>query len=112
MDTYTGRVPAISVDRFSHMLETIYDAAMDATKWGRCFEEVCNEFSANYASLIVRRSAPTREDSLIFSGSADRRIVDRRNPHLAQSPFSALPVDMVVTNGDMLSDADWRASSY
>lgn len=112
VDTYTGRVPAISVDRFSHMLETIYDAATDATKWGRCFEEICNGFSANYASLIVRQSTPTREDSLIFSGSADRRIVDRRNPHLAQSPFSALPVDMVVTNGDMLSDADWRASSY
>ncbi|MFD1561154.1 LuxR family transcriptional regulator [Paraburkholderia silviterrae] len=112
VDTYTGRTPSILVDRFSHLLEMIYDAALDARKWRGCIEEICYEFSANYASLVIRQSPTLQEDSVIFSGSADRRIVDLRNPHLAQSPFSALPVDRLVTNSDMCPEAQWRASSY
>ncbi|WP_156992212.1 hypothetical protein [Paraburkholderia oxyphila] len=61
---------------------------------------------------FIRQSPTLQEGSVIFSGSADRRIVDLRNPHLALSPFSALPVGMLVTNGDLFPEAQWRASSH
>lgn len=112
VDVYTRQTPSISIDRFSYLLGLIYDAALDTGKWVRCFEEVCSAFSANYASLIVRPSAPVEAMSLIFSGSDDRRLLDQHNPHLALSPFSGLPLDKLATIGDMLSDAEWRGSAY
>lgn len=112
VDVYTRHAPSISVDRFSHLLGLIYDAALDAKKWVRCFEELCGAFSANYVSLIVRPSLPVEEAGLIFSGSEDRRLLDTNNPHLALSPFTGLPLDKLVTIGDMLSEAEWRSSVY
>lgn len=112
VDVYTRQTPSISLDRFSHLLGMIYDAAVDTAKWVRCFEEVCGAFGANYVSLIVRPSATTEETGLILSGSDDRHLAQTHNPHLALSPFSALPLDKLFTIGDMLSEAEWRASTY
>jgi DNA-binding CsgD family transcriptional regulator/PAS domain-containing protein len=112
VDTYTRQTSSISLDRFSHLLGMIYDAALDTAKWVRCFEELCGAFDANYVSLIVRPSAPAEQTDLIFSGSDDRRLINSHNPHLALSPFSTLPLDKLVTIGDLLSDSEWRASAY
>ncbi|CAG9261615.1 helix-turn-helix transcriptional regulator [Paraburkholderia unamae] len=111
-DVYNWQAPSISVDRFSHLLGMIYESALDTAKWVRCFEEVCNEFSANYVSLIVQQSVPTKEEGLIFSGSDDRRLIQQHNPHLSLSPFRGLPLDKLVTIGDMLSEAEWRSTTY
>lgn len=111
-DVYNWQAPSISVDRFSYLLGMIYEAALDTAKWVRCFEEVCNEFSANYVSLIVQQSVPTKEEGLIFSGSDDRRLIQQHNPHLSLSPFRGLPLDKLVTIGDMLSEAEWRSTTY
>lgn len=106
-----GLTQAMTIDRFSHLLGLIYDAALQPERWPRCFEEICGVFSANYVSLIVRPSR-TGADGLIYSGADDRRSVATNNPYQALSPFTGLPRDRVVTIGDLLTEAEWRASAY
>ncbi|GAB3628280.1 helix-turn-helix transcriptional regulator [Pandoraea terrae] len=110
-DALPQQAPAITVDRFGELLGLIYDAALEPARWTRCFEEICTEFSANYVSLIVRRGTPEGL-GLIFSGAGDRRVIQGGNPYHALSPFSALPLNKLVTIGDLLSEAEWRASPY
>lgn len=106
-----GQTPAMTIDRFSYLLGLVYDAAIAPERWPRCFEEICGVFAANYVSLIVRTgSAGT--GGLIYSGADDRRHVANHHPCPGLSPFTGLPLDKVVTIGDLLTDAEWRASAY
>jgi DNA-binding CsgD family transcriptional regulator len=101
----------MTIDRFSHLLGLIYEAALEPGRWSRCFEEICTVFSANYVSLIVRADRPGA-DGLIYSGADDRRSVANHNPYQALSPFTGLPLDKVMTIGDLLTETEWRASAY
>lgn len=102
--------PSISIDRFSQLLSVIYDAALETERWARCLEELRREFKANYVSLIVRPG--TNSDlGLIVSASGERKVMPH-NPLIAASPFSGLPPDRVVTEADILSEPEWRASAY
>lgn len=101
----------LSLDRFSRLLETIYEAALDPAGWVTCLEEVRRELDGNYASLIVRPG--TADDlGLIVSAAGEGRSIDPGNPNLSISPFTGMPPDQLVTIGDVLSEADWRASPY
>lgn len=105
-----ARAP-ISVDRFSQIVALIYDATLDNKAWGECLEQLRRELGGNYVSLIVR--AGSGDDlGLIVSAAGDRRVVDPHNPYLAISPFTGLPPDKLVTIGDILPEAEWRASQY
>lgn len=108
----SGQTTALTIDRFSQLLGLIYDAAREPERWPKCFEELCGVFSANYVSLIVR-VARSGSDGLIYSGADNRRnVAANYDPILALSPFSGLPLDKVVTIGDVLSEPEWRASAY
>lgn len=98
-----------NLDRFGEVLGRIYEAAIDSTEWVRCLEEIRIEFGANFASLIVRRGMGV-DLGLIVSASGGRPLSEQNS--LATSPFQDLPPDRIVTLGEILSDADWRASSY
>lgn len=106
-----GQTPAMTIDRFSALLGLIYDAAVAPERWPRCFEEICSAFSANYVSLIVR-AGKAGATGLIYSGADDRRNVANHHPYPALSPFTGLPLDKVATIGDLLTEAEWRASAY
>jgi DNA-binding CsgD family transcriptional regulator len=97
-------------DRFDHVLGQIYQAAIDSTQWARCLEEIRIEFEANFSSLIVRRGAGV-DIGLIVSASGGVPLSDDHT-FVATSPFQNLPLDKVVTLGEILSDADWRKSDY
>ena len=101
----------INFDRFSQMLGLIYEAAMDSSQWTRCLESIRNEFDANFASLIVRAGGGS-DLGLIVSASGGVPIPGNSNPLIEISPFSNLPVDRLVTMGDILSESDWRATTY
>ncbi len=101
----------INFDRFSQMLGLIYEAAMDSSQWTRCLESIRNEFDANFASLIVRAGGGS-DLGLIVSASGGVPIPGNNNPLIEISPFSNLPVDRLVTMGDILSESDWRATTY
>lgn len=103
-------IPGISIDRFSQLLALIYDGALEADRWSRCLEELRREFKSNYVSLIVRPGTSS-DLGLIVSAAGERKVMPH-NPMIAASPFAGLPPDRVVTESDILSESEWRASAY
>lgn len=112
-DTPFAVPDGLSFDRFSHIVDTIYESAVDPTRWTDCLEAIRLALSGTYASLIVRMGSGSAEDTgLIVWTSRDKRNIDPSNQYLSFSPFTGMPPDRLVTTGDVLSDADWRTSSY
>lgn len=102
---------SLSTKFLSHILGAIYDAALDEAGWVTCLESVRKIFGANYASLIVRTE--TSDDiGLIVSAGNDQPNLDPGNPYIAMSPFTGMKPDQLVTIGDVLSETEWRASTY
>lgn len=101
----------LSLDRFSRMLDSVYEAALDPAGWTNCLELVRCELAGNYASLIVRPGSAD-DIGMIVSNSHEQRSMALGNPYIMFSPFTGMPSDRLVTIPDVLSDADWRASSY
>ena len=95
----------------SHILGSIYDAALDEKGWVFCLELLRKVLRADYASLIVRTE--TVDDiGLIVSAGNDQPNIDPGNPYIAMSPFAGIPPDQLLTRGEMVSDNEWRASTY
>jgi PAS domain S-box-containing protein len=120
MDSETAALQEISPDTsfgektpdfLSHILGAIYDAALDEAGWVACLESIRAIFSANYASLIVRKE--TVDDvGLIVSAGRDQPNIDPGNPFISMSPFAGLKPDTLVTLRDVISEEDWRESTY
>ena len=106
----TERGP-ITLDRFSHILDTLYEAALNPEGWEECLETVRAELQGNFASLIVR-TVTADDTGLIVSVGEGRRGIDPQTPNLSVSPFTGMMPDRLVTIGDVLSEAEWRASAY
>jgi len=102
---------SMSLDFLSHILGAIYDAALDEAGWVKCLEAVRTELAANYASLIVRTET-TNDIGLIVSAGNDQPNLDPGNPYIALSPFTGMKPDQLVTVSDVLSEQEWRASTY
>lgn len=101
----------MSPEFFSRILGAIYDAALDEVGWVACLESIRVAFSGNYASLIVRKE--TVDDvGLIVSAGDNQPSLDPGNPLIAMSPFSGLKPDTLVTLRDVMTEEEWRASSY
>ncbi len=101
----------LSIDRFSHLLDMIYEAALDPAGWVDCLEEVRRELDGNFASLIVRPGT-ANDIGLIVSAAGEGRHIDPSGPDFTISPFTGMPSDRLVTISDVLSESEWRASSY
>jgi DNA-binding CsgD family transcriptional regulator/PAS domain-containing protein len=101
----------LSLDQFSRMLDTVYEAALDPAGWTNCLDLIRRELAGNYASLIVRPGSAD-DIGMIVSNSQENRSIALGNPYIMMSPFTGMPADRLVTIPDVLSDAEWRASSY
>ena len=101
----------MSPETFSQLLGMVYDAALDEASWVGFLESVRTILGGNYASLIVRTE--TIDDiGLIVSAGRDQPNLDPGNPYIAMSPFTGMRPDQIVTITDVLSQQEWRASSY
>ena len=107
----SGLPAANQLEYFSQLLQEIYDAAIDPARWEACLNTIASIVQANNASLIVRHGS---SDGLgtIVTGAGKNRRGSGANPFYMSSPFIGLPLNQIVTIGDFLSDADWRASQY
>ncbi|TAM11676.1 MAG: PAS domain-containing protein [Rhodanobacter sp.] len=101
----------LTVERFSHLVERIYDAALDPALWSACLDEIREELGGNYVSLIVRHV--TEDDpGLIVSVASDHGPIDPSTVGIAASPFTDVPIGQLVTESDLMSPAEWKASAY
>ena len=102
---------ALTVERFSRLVEAFYEAALDPLLWPAGLEAVRDELSANYVSLIVR-NATDDDPGLIVSVSSDEVPMDSGNPFILESPFTDIPLGHLVTDAEVMPAADWRDSAY
>ena len=100
----------MSLDFFGHILGTIYDAALDEAGWVVCLQAVRDEMAANYASLIVRPESG--DDIGLIVSAGEQHDIDPGNPLIAMSPFTGMKPDQLISIGDLLSEEEWRASTY
>lgn len=100
----------LSLDFFSRILGTIYDAALDEAGWVACLQEVRTALAANYASLIVRPECG--DDIGLIVSAGEHQDIDPGNPLIAMSPFTGMEPDQLVSISDVLSEEEWRASTY
>lgn len=103
--------PANQLEYFSQLLQEIYDAALDPTRWESCLNTVAGLLQANNASLIVRHGASDGLGTIVTGAGKNRRRSDS-NPFYMSSPFTGLPLNQIVTVGDFLSDGDWRKHQF
>jgi DNA-binding CsgD family transcriptional regulator len=103
----------ISAEQFSHIASLLYEAALDPKRWWQpCLEAIRDQLGANYASLIVRPPGHAELGLIVSSAGEYRDIADYPTEIAAMCPFRGMPVDRVVTVTDVLSEAEWRASTY
>lgn len=101
----------LTVERFSELVQAIYEAALDSTLWVAGLEAIRHELSGNYVSLIVRH-ATDDDPGLIVSVASDHGPLDPTNPFTLDSPFTDIPLGKLVTDADVQSAGDWRNSAY
>jgi DNA-binding CsgD family transcriptional regulator/PAS domain-containing protein len=103
-------VADLRAERLSELLGLIYEAALRPESWTAALAAICETFDANYVSLIVR---PGSDDDLglVVSAAGATKTIDTGCP-ISISPFSGLAPDRVVTVDDILSEVDWRRSTY
>ncbi len=102
---------ALTVERFSRLVEVMYEAALDPALWPASLEAIRHELSANYVSLIVRR-ATDGDAGLIVSVTSGREPLDPDYSYIADSPFNDIPLGRLVTDAEVMPGADWRTSAY
>lgn len=101
----------LSLDRFSRILDSLYESALNPDGWSDSLEAMRLELGGNFASLIVSQGSDD-DLGLIVSVGGDRRQIDPNSPNLSISPFSGMAPDRLVTMADVLSEAEWRTSRY
>ena len=102
---------ANQLEYFSQLLQEIYDAALDTSRWESCLNTISGVLRANNASLIARHGSADGLGTVV-TGAGKSRHSHGANPYYMSSPFIGLQLNQVVSIGDFLSDADWRASQY
>lgn len=98
-----------SVDEFSELIGSFYDAALDARQWMASLEKLRELFRANFVSLILRPAMPDDIGLRVVAGGPP---ADWGNPHYTMSPMFQLEENRVMTVQDVMSEAEWRQTPY
>lgn len=103
--------PLLDVEALGRLLDLLYEAALDANAWKPFLEALRLVLRGNFVSLIVR---PGDADNIgmIISAAGNRVDLLPSHPRMASSPFRGIPTDRVMTVTDLMSEAEWRSSSY
>lgn len=104
-------LPTITMDRFSCLIESIYDTVSDLTNWPVCLNRILIEFHANYTSLIVRLGS-VHDLGFVISASNSLYLDPVNGTPIAMSPFSGLRSGRVTVISDILALDDWRKMQY
>ncbi|MCQ4346980.1 helix-turn-helix transcriptional regulator [Pseudomonas stutzeri] len=116
METTTAGLHALAgVDlaEYDRLVAALYDAALDSRLWHIPMEQLRDLFAANYVTLILRIPDQSDAGLMIVAGDVEGegKVTYLTYPHTS-TPFINQPVDKVFTVDDLMSEKDWRESSY
>ncbi|NMG77607.1 LuxR C-terminal-related transcriptional regulator [Aromatoleum diolicum] len=102
-----------SLEQFDRIVCSLYDAALDTKLWAPALEYLRELFAANYVTLILRAPEGVDMGLMIAVGDVEGggRVNYMSYPHTT-TPFVNQPADRVFTVEDLMSESEWRGSSY
>nr|WP_254797410.1 helix-turn-helix transcriptional regulator [Pseudomonas aromaticivorans] len=103
----------LDLAEYDRLVAALYDAAMDSHLWHIPMEQLRDLFAANYVTLILRIPDQSDAGLMIVAGDVEGegKVTYLTYPH-SSTPFINQPVDKVFTVDDLMSEKDWRDSSY
>ncbi|WP_367890520.1 helix-turn-helix transcriptional regulator [Geopseudomonas aromaticivorans] len=116
MEKTTADIHALAgldLAEYDRLVAALYDAAMDSHLWHIPMEQLRDLFAANYVTLILRIPDQSDAGLMIVAGDVEGegKVTYLTYPH-SSTPFINQPVDKVFTVDDLMSEKDWRDSSY
>lgn len=107
----------LDLDTYDELISSLYDAARESECWRRALESIKALFEANFVTLILR--IPTQDETglMVAVGRVQERELGDASisyfPYQHQmTPFSNLPANKVFTVDDIMSEEEWRQSTY
>ena len=103
----------LDLAEYDRLVASLYDAALDSRLWNIPMEHLRELFQANYVTLILRIPDQSDAGLMIVAGNieGEGKVTYLTYPH-SSTPFINQPADKVFTVDDLMSEKDWRASSY
>lgn len=98
-------------EAFSEILRLLYSEALAARGWQPFLDAVRTQLGANFASIIIRPSEAGKL-GLVVSAAGNPQAIEPYDPMLDHSPFKDLACDHVVTVQCLLTESEWRESSF
>lgn len=116
MEKTTADIHALAgldLAEYDRLVAALYDAALDSRLWHIPMEQLRDLFAANYVTLILRIPDQSDAGLMIVAGDVEGegKVTYLTYPH-SSTPFINQPVDKVFTVDDLMSEEDWRRSSY
>lgn len=108
----------LQLEQYDQLLLELYDAAQDSTSWAVPLERLRTMFNANYATLILKtpNQADLDDQGLMvavggqsFEGRGNVQYLPYKH---TLTPFSNQSPDKVFTVKDLMTEEEWRDSSY
>lgn len=103
----------LDLAEYDRLVASLYDAALDSRLWNIPMEHLRELFQANYVTLILRIPDHSDAGLMIVAGNieGEGKVTYLTYPH-SSTPFINQPADKVFTVDDLMSEEDWRRSSY
>ncbi|MCL5041348.1 MAG: helix-turn-helix transcriptional regulator [Gammaproteobacteria bacterium] len=103
----------IALDDYDRVVGAIHDGALDDDALSTALDQLRDLFKANYVTLILRLPGVEDIGLMLVSGNLEGSgQVTYFTYHQKETLFSNQPVDQVFTVSDVMTDEEWRASSY
>lgn len=102
----------LQIGQYDQLLIQLYDGAGQTPPWSAFLEQMRSLLQANYVTMILRPPSPEHSWQVAFSGVAKPAIAELYNTFFyAVDPFVNLPLDRVVTVGEIVPEEDWLRSA-
>lgn len=98
---------------YDRIVSALYEAALDTKSWAPALEHLQRVFASNYVTLILRTPEQADTGLMIAVGDVEGggRVTYMSYPQTT-TPFVNQPADKVFTVEDLMTESEWRRSSY
>ncbi|WP_445157533.1 helix-turn-helix transcriptional regulator [Halomonas sp. E14] len=107
----------LDLDTYDKLVSSLYEAAHETEHWRTALDIVKELFAANFVTLILRVPSQDETGLMVAVGRVQGRELGDASvsyfPYQHQTtPFSNLSANKVFTVEDVMSEGEWRQSSY
>lgn len=103
----------LSLEAYDRLLSALYEASQDSHAWSEALQLIQQVFATNYVTLILKVPEHNEMGLMVAVGDIEGAGTIRYFPYQqTATPFVNQLADKVFTVDDIMSDQEWRESSY